>query len=148
MLEIYLNPDNNIMLIDLDNPYNTNSSTGGLLNFNTKGLDLSAIVFLVKELKTRRNDEKTMIYEAYACIVQKDKKLIEQASANLQDILNKNNENISAWVALSMINTILLKSNEVKSNLKIFEKAALNIKFYDDFERGLLIYAYTMMNVN
>jgi len=147
MLEIYLNPDNNIMLIDLDDPF-TAGNKGGMLSYNTKDLSLDAIKFLIKELKARRNDERTQVYDAYVCMVLKDKKLIENSSSALQDILNKNSENISAWVALAMTNILLLKSNEVKSNLKIFEKSSLNIKYYDDFERGLLIYAYSMMNVS
>jgi len=146
MLEIYLNPDNNIMLIDLDSPFSAGNK-GGLLTYNTKDLSLDAIKFLIKELKTRRDDDRTKVYEAYVSMVLKDKKLIENASNTLQDLLLKNNDNISAWVALAMTNILLLKSSEVKSNLKIFEKSGLNIKFYDDFERGLLIYAYSMMNV-
>lgn len=144
MLEIYINPDNNIMLINLDSPLNF-KSPGGLLNYNTDDLNLEAIQFLLKELKIRRNDETTQVYEAYVCMLLKDKKLIEKASENLQDMLNRNQENLGAWVALAMINLITLKTNEVKTNLKIIEKATLNIKYYNDYERGLLINAYLML---
>jgi tetratricopeptide (TPR) repeat protein len=144
MLEIYINPDNNITLIDLGDPFNGKTSTK-MLTYNTKDLNIEAIQFLLKELKTRRNDENTQIYETYVMILLKDPSMIEKSIENLQDILNKNNENIAAWVALAMANLILLKTNEVKTNLKIIEKASLNIKYYNEYERGLLIFAYLMM---
>lgn len=145
MLEIYINPDNNVMLIDLDSPFNQNKTSTGLLNYKTNELNLEAIQFLLKELKIRRNDEKTQVYEAYVCMLLKDKTLIEKSISNLQDILTKNQENISAWIALAMANLIMSKTNEVKTNLKIIEKTSLNIKYYNDYERGLLIFAYLML---
>src|SRR2546428_235288 len=71
MLEIYINPDNNIMLIDLESPFNHNNK-GDSLNYNTSELNLEAIQFLLKELKIRRNDEKTQVYEAYVGMLLKD----------------------------------------------------------------------------
>jgi tetratricopeptide (TPR) repeat protein len=39
-----------------------------------------------------------------------------------------------------------MKNNtEVKNQLKIMEKITLNIKYYTDYERGFLIWAYLMM---
>ncbi len=146
MLEIYINPDNNIMLLDLENPFSNNlKSSNGLLYYHTKELNLEAIQFLLKELRMRRYDEKTMVYEAYVSMLLKDKNSMEKSVNNLQDILNKNNENISAWVALAMMNLITLKFNEVKTNLRIIEKSSLNIKYYNDYIRGLLIYSYLLL---
>jgi tetratricopeptide (TPR) repeat protein len=144
MLEIYINPDNNIILIDLEPPLKGYKGTS-MLNYQTEDINIDGIKFLLKELKIRRNDEKVIIYDAYLSILLKDKKLIEKAVNNLQDILNKDKENITAWVALAMANLVTLKFHEVKTNLKVIERANLNAKYADDFERGLLIYAHMMI---
>lgn len=149
MLEIYMNPDNNILLIDLDQNVENLKSTSNkneLLKYRTEDLNLDAIKFLLKELKIRRNDDKTRIYETYVCIILRDKQLIEQAIGNLQDILNRDKENICAWVALAMANLICLKFNEVKTNLKVIEKAGnYNAKYSNEIERGLLIFSHLML---
>ncbi len=149
MLEIYINPDNNILLIDLDSPYNINindtKNSNGLINFNTKELNLEAIQFLLRELKIRRNDDKTLIYEAYVSILMKDVSLIENMKESLQDILNRDQDNLSAWVAIAVANLVTVKITEVKTNLKIIEKSSLSTKYYTEYERGLLIYAYFMI---
>jgi hypothetical protein len=146
MLEIYINPDNNVMLIDLESPLSQNSKgSDGLLNYNTNDLKLEAIQFLMKELTIRRNDDRTLVFDAYVCMILKDKELIEAACSKLQEIVSKDEENISACVALAMGNLLTMKYNEVKANLKIIEKNSMNIKYYNDFERGLLINAYLNM---
>jgi len=146
MLEIYMNPDNNIMILDLESPFSPNlRSQSNIMPFNTKELNLDAIQFLLKELKLRRNDERTTVYEAYVAMLMRDKNLIDKAIGNLQDILSKSQENVSAWVALAIANMITLKTQEVKTNLKFIEKTSLNIKYYNDYERGILIYAYLML---
>ena len=143
MLEIYMNPDNNIMILDLESPFSTNLRTqSNILSFNTKELNLEAIQFL---LKLRRNDDRTTVYGAYVSMLMRDKTLINKAIEDLQDILSKSQENVSAWVALAIANMILLKTQEVKTNLKFIEKTSLNIKYYNDYERGILIYAYLML---
>jgi hypothetical protein len=149
MLEIYINPDNNILLIDLDSPYNVNiKSTSGLISFNTNELNIDAIRFLLKELKIRRNDDRTLIYEAYVALLVKEKPHIESMIGTLQDLLNRDKDNLSAWVALSMTNLVTLKFNEVKTNLKIIEKSNLSSKYQTEFERGLLIFAYLMITTD
>ncbi len=153
MLEIYINPDNDILLIDLVSPYENqkyfdNSSSNNespLINYKTSELNMRAIYFLLKELKMRRNDEKTQIYEAYVTILTKQKPLINNIIGNLQDIIKKNSENMAAWVALAMANLITLRISEAKTNLKIIEKSTLNMKYYHDYERGLLLNAYLMI---
>ncbi len=153
MLEIYINPDNDILLIYLDSPLDNqkysdssiNSNENTLVNYKTTELNMQAIYFLLKELKMRRNDVKTQIYEAYVTILTKQKPLINNIIGNLQDILKKNQENLAAWVALAMANLITLRFNEAKTNLKIIEKSALNMKYYNEYERGLLLNAYIMI---
>ncbi len=148
MLEIYINPDNNIMLINLENPFSKNvKEANAILPFNTKDLAKEAINFLLQEMKNKRNDDRTSIYEAYVSILTKDKSLIETQISNLKEILGKTTDNIPGWVAMAMCNLVLGKQTETKNNLKFFEKASLNIKYYNEFERGLLIYAYVMMMV-
>lgn len=146
MLEIYMNPDNNIMILDLESPFSPNlRAQSNIMPFNTKELNLDAIQFLLKELKLRRNDERTTVYEAYVAMLMRDKNMIDKAVGSLQDILSKSQENVSAWVALAIANMITLKTQEVKTNLKFIEKTSLNIKYYNDYERGILIYAYLML---
>lgn len=146
MLEIYMNPDNNIMILDLEPPFSNNlKSQYSLLPYKTNDLNIEAIEFLLKELKLRRYDDKTIVYESYVSMINKNQSSIDKSKRNLQDILSKNQENVSAWVALSMINLITLKTQEVKANLKVIEKTSLNIKYYNDYERGILIYSYLMM---
>ena len=59
MLEIYINPDSDVLLIDLDIPWNAANDKGTLINYNTEMLNKDAINFLLRELKTRRDDEIT-----------------------------------------------------------------------------------------
>ncbi len=147
MLEIYINPDNNILLIDLDTPYNFNENRtpNSVLNFNTRDLNFEAIQFLLKELKIRRNDEKTLIYETYIAILLKDLSLIENMKESLQDVLNRDNDNLAAWIAIAMANLVTFKSSEVKTVLKIIEKSSVSTRYMNEYERGLLIYAYFMI---
>jgi hypothetical protein len=145
MLEIYINPDNDILLIDYDNPFKYEKSSSGLINYRTQGLNMEAITFLLSELKLRRSDERTMVYEAYVAMLSKNKAEIEAASGTLQDILQRNPENLPAWSALASANLILLKVNEVKINLKQVQKAKPSIKYITDYERGYLLDAYSCM---
>ena len=147
ILEIYINPDCDVLLIDLDNPF-TNKGDKHLLNYFTNDLNLEAIQFLLRELKIRRDDEKTKVYETYAVILTKDVGKINEKINELLDILNKNKENLSVWIALIMSNLVLKKFTEVKNHLKIMDSIQLNIKYYTDYERGLLILAYLMMMTN
>ena len=147
ILEIYINPDCDVMLIDLDNPF-TNKGDKHLLNYFTNDLNLEAIQFLLRELKIRRDDEKTKVYETYAVILTKDVGKINEKINELSDILDKNKENLSVWIALIMSNLVLKKFTDVKTHLKIMDTIQLNIKYYTDYERGLLILAYLMMMTN
>ena len=145
MLEIYINPDCDVMLINLDLPWKAADSRD-ILNYTTDGLNLDAINFLLHELKTRRDDEKTKVYEAYVAILSKDKNTMALKAKELQEILNKNNkDNLPIWIALIMLNLVMKNNTEVKNQLKIMEKITLNIKYYTDYERGFLIWAYLMM---
>ena len=145
MLEIYINPDSDVLLIDLDIPWNAANDKGTLINYNTEMLNKDAINFLLRELKTRRDDEMTKVYETYVAIISKDEAKMNEKANVLQDVLNKNKDNLSAWIALIMLNLVMKKISEVKNNLKIMDKITLNIKFYTDYERGFLILAYLMM---
>jgi len=148
MLEIYINPDNDILLIDLESPFKTENyseDSKELISYKTKDLNLKALYFLLKELKMRRNDERTQIYEAYVTILTKQKASINNMIGVLQDILKKNGENLAAWVALAMANIVTLRIGEAKTNLKIVEKANLNMRNHNDYERGLLLNAYLMI---
>lgn len=145
MLEIYINPDCDVLLINLDLPWLANENKTNLLNYSTNGLNIEGINFLLRELKTRRDDERTLVFSAYAAIVSKDEEKMKEKSDALQDVLNKNKDNLSAWIALIMLNLVTKKISEVKSQLKIMDSITLNIKFYTDYERGYLILAYLMM---
>lgn len=142
MLEIYLNPDGNILLIDLDSPLNPLKLKDGLVSFRTDDLNLQAINFLLKELRIRRDDEQIKVYETYYNLINKDNKGIEKSIVELQDILNNNQENLSAWVALAMANFVMHRTNEAKANLKIMEKSNFNIRYTNDYERGMMLNAY------
>jgi len=145
ILEIYMNPDCDILLVYLDLPWNAKNDDKPLLNYFTEDLNLDAINFLLRELKTRRDDDRTKVYSTYAAILSKDIEKINKTCGDLQDILSKNQDNLPAWIALIMAYLVLKKINEAKTFLSIMDKITLNIKYYTDYERGYLILAYIMM---
>jgi len=144
ILEIYMNPDCDILLIDLDLPWK-NKGEKGLLNYYTNELNIPAIQFLLRELKIRRDDDRTKVYEAYVAILMKDQNKIKEKIKMLENILDIDKENLPAWIALIMCCFVLRQFGETKSHLKIMDKITLNIKYYTDYERGFLILAYIMM---
>ena len=86
ILEIYMNPDCDILLVYLDLPWNAKNDDKPLLNYFTEDLNLDAINFLLRELKTRRDDDRTKVYSTYAAILSKDIDKINKNCGDLQDI--------------------------------------------------------------
>ena len=144
ILEIYMNPDCDILLINLDLPWNQRNIKG-LLNYYTDYIDLDMVNFLLRELKLRRDDDKTKVYEMYGIILSKDPEKINEKIAELKEILDKNSNNLPVYIAYIMGNLILQNYEEVKNGLNILNKLSLNIKYYSDYERGFLIMAYLFM---
>ena len=144
ILEIYMNPDCDILLIDLDLPWNQTNSKG-LLNYNTDDVNLDMINFLLRELKLRRDDDKTKVYEMYGIILSKDPDKINKKIMELKEILDKNSNNLPVYIAYIMGNLIIKNFDEVKNGLNVLNKLTLNIKYYSDYERGFLIMAYLFM---
>ena len=144
ILEIYMNPDCDILLVDLDSPWNQ-KNTRNLLNYNNQDLNLDAINFLIRELKMRRDDDKTKVYEMYGAILTKNESLIKEKIKELNTILSKNNNNLPVYIAYIMGNLIIKNFDEVKNGLNIMDRLTLNIKFYSDYERGFLIMTYLFM---
>ena len=139
-----MNPDCDILLIDLDLPWNQNNSKG-LLNYNTDDINLDMINFLLRELKLRRDDDKTKVYEMYGIILSKDSDKIIKKIDELKEILDKNNNNLPVYIAYLLGNLIIKNFEEVKNGLSVLNKLTLNIKYYADYERGFLIMAYLFM---
>ena len=144
ILEIYMNPDCDILLINLDLPWNQRNIKG-LLNYYTDDIDLDMVNFLLRELKLRRDDDKTKVYEMYGIILSKDPEKINEKIAELKEILDKNSNNLPVYIAYIMGNLILQNYEEFKNGLNILNKLSLNIKYYSDYERGFLIMAYLFM---
>lgn len=157
MLELYINPDNNIFLLELISPFlvgtevkeMTKSSKELIIDYNVSDVDFDAVKFLLQELTQKRNDDTTVVYECLITLLLKDPAYITKAIVKLQDLLHRDSENISAWVMLALSNMILGKENEAKTNLKFLEKSSINnIKFYSDYERGYVLLAYMAMKGN
>ena len=144
ILEIYMNPDCDVLLINLDLPWNQ-KNIKGLLNYSTDDIDLDMVNFLLRELKSRRDDDRTKVYEMYGIILSKDPDKISEKIAELKEILDKNSNNLPVYIAYIMGNLILQNFEEVKNGLNILNKLSLNIKYYSDYERGFLIMAYLFM---
>ena len=144
ILEIYINPDCDILLINLDIPWNQKTSRN-LLNYNTDDVNLDAVNFLLRELKLRRDDDKTKVYEMYGAILSKDEDKIKERVSELKTIIDKNSNNLPVYIAYIMGNLILKNFEEVKSSLNVMNNLNLNIKYYSDYERGFLIMTYLFM---
>ena len=144
ILEIYINPDCDILLINLDIPWNQKTSRN-LLNYNTDDVNIDAVNFLLRELKLRRDDDKTQVYEMYGIILSKDEDKIKEKIAELKNILSKNANNLPVYIAYIMGNLIIKNFDEVKNSLSIMNNLTLNIKYYSDYERGFLIMTYLFM---
>lgn len=151
MLELYINPDNNILLLELSSPFgmDTYDFSKDLLPYNNKDIDFDAVKFLLKELLQKRDDDQTRIYECWVGLLLRDYKIIVKQIEKLQDIVNRNNDNLHAWVLLAMCNLVIGKDSEVRTYLKFLEKTNVNnIMYYTDYERGNLILAYLSMKNN
>lgn len=163
MLELYINPDNNIFMLELISPVYANSNstnsynkkdtginqTKEVLSYNVNDINFEAVKFLLKELLQKRDDDNTKIYECWVSLLLRDSKFVLKVIEKLQDILSRDNENISAWVLLALSNIIIGKETEAKVNLKFLEKSSVNnIKFYNDYERGYLLLSYIAIKNN
>ena len=144
ILEIYINPDCDILLINLDIPWNQKTSRN-LLNYNTDDVNIDAVNFLLRELKLRRDDDRTKVYEMYGVILSKDEAKIKEKIGELKNILSKNSNNLPVYIAYIMGNLIIKNFDEVKNSLNIMNNLTLNIKYYSDYERGFLIMTYLFM---
>ena len=144
ILEIYINPDCDILLINLDIPWNQKFSRN-LLNYNTDDVNIDAVNFLLRELNLRRDDDKTKVYEMYGVILSKDENKIKEKISELNTILSKNSNNLPVYIAYIMGNLIIKNFEEVKNSLNIMNNLTLNIKYYSDYERGFLIMTYLFM---
>jgi len=144
ILEIYINPDCDILLINLDIPWNQKFSRN-LLNYNTDDVNIDAVNFLLRELNLRRDDDKTKVYEMYGVILSKDENKIKEKISELNTIMSKNSNNLPVYIAYIMGNLIIKNFEEVKNSLNIMNNLTLNIKYYSDYERGFLIMTYLFM---
>ena len=115
ILEIYMNPDCDILLINLDLPWNQRNIKG-LLNYYTDDIDLDMVNFLLRELKLRRDDDKTKVYEMYGIILSKDPDKINEKIAELKEILDKNNNNLPVYIAYIMGNLIMQNFEDFYDN--------------------------------
>ena len=144
ILEIYINPDCDILLINLDVPWNQKTSRS-LLNYNTDDVNIEAVNFLLRELKLRRDDDRTKVYEMYGTILSKDEDKIKDKISELKNLLSKNSNNLPVYIAYIMGNLVIKNFEEVKNSLNIMNNLTLNIKYYSDYERGFLIMTYLFM---
>lgn len=147
MLELYINPDNNILMLELISPYlSKKNKKNGVLEYTTSDINFEAVKFLLKELLIKKDDDRSRLYECWVSLLIRDEEFIIKAIQKLKDIIGRNPENISAWVLLSLANLILNNETEAKTNLKVIENSSVNnIKYYNDVERGYLILAYIAM---
>ena len=83
------------------------------------------INFLLRELKLRRDDDKTKVYEMYGIILSKDPDKINEKIAELKEILDKNNNNLPVYIAYIMGNLIMQNFEEVKNGLNILNKLSI-----------------------
>ena len=142
MLELYLNPDNNILLLELPSPYKI-SVKDGIIDYSTSDINFQAVKFLLQELQVKKDDDMSKIYGCWVSLLVRDEKLIKSSIDQAKDIVAKDNDNISAWVFLAMSYLILDKDKEVKTALNVLENSKINnIKYYNDYERGYLILAF------
>lgn len=148
MIEIYINPDNNILFLEFPSPYSF-ISRDSILEYSNSEIDFQALKFLLKELQMKRDDDRTRIYECWVSLIIRDEKFIRKAIETCKDILSKNPENISAWIVLAFSNFVLKNDSECKLNLSILEKSKINdIVYYNDYERGYLLLAYLYLKSN
>ena len=142
-----MNPDNNILILELEDPFSPTIAKGknGLLSYNTTDINFKAIEFLIRELSLRREEKDVLVYETYYYLLRKNVEEIKGSTDKLNDLLSKDPENIAAWTALAMCNLVLSNTDQVKNSLKVFEKSSLNIKYYNDYERGMLLFSFNLM---
>jgi tetratricopeptide repeat protein 21B len=96
MIEIYLNPNNELLW-----------SSSGENTSTTSAENIKAAESLIQELNARDFD--TTILECYAFIHTKKKELIEKAMNRLTEILQKNKEFVPALVAMATAKLLMKK---------------------------------------
>lgn len=146
MLDLYINPDGNILMLELVSPYSNDANKkSGVLEYATNDINFEAVKFLLKELLIKRDDDNSRIYECWVSLLIRDEGFINKAIDKLKDMLTRDPENVSAWILLALSHLVLHNENEAKTNLKILEKSVNNIKYYNDYERGYLLLGYMAM---
>ena len=113
--------------------------------FNTDDVNIEAVNFLLRELKLRRDDDRTKVYEIYWIILSKDEDKIRDKISELKNLLSKNSNNFSSIHFIYYGKFSYKEFERSKISLIIMNNLTLNIKYYSDYERGFLIMTYLFM---
>ena len=110
MIDIYLNPHNELIF----------SSASNDASYTSSADNIRAAETLLQELQAKESD--TTIAECNILIHSKKKENVESAQKRLNEILSKNKEYVPALVLMALCKFILKKSNDARNFLKIVQK--------------------------
>jgi len=130
MIDIYLNPDQELM-------YTSLQSDGGVKQVDIE--NLKAADNLVKEFATKSPGPNATIQEAYVSMFTKGK--MDKAIAGLNEIMANKTEYVPAMLAFSIAKSIAGKQTDAKNTLKILAKKPYGNEFSEELERAWLLMA-------
>jgi tetratricopeptide repeat protein 21B len=138
MIDIYLNPDQELM-------YTSLQSDGGVKQVDPE--NLKAADNLVKELAAKYPGPIATIQEAYVYMFTKGK--MDRVHEKLQEVLTQKGEFIPALLASAIGRSIQGKQSDAKNTLKILAKKGFCNEYSEELEKAWLLQAdYMIYNDN
>ena len=136
MIELYLNPDDDILWCSNTDKYKANIKY------------IQAAEELTKELATREEgDPAVVIAECYCQMYRKQKNSLEKADAKLKEMLEQRKDYVPALRAMAVCKMLQKKKTDARNLLKRLESKPYQTEFADDFEHGWILLADLFVGV-
>ena len=130
MIEIYLNPDDDIVIG----------------NFKLSAENIAAAESLIEELTVKSNSLRTLVLRSMINIAKGKKDLIERSLETLTGIFESNNSYVPAIIAYAIGKQSINRDGDAKSMLRNFTKIPYTLEFSEDFEKGWLMLAQVFID--
>ncbi|PRP77845.1 tetratricopeptide repeat protein 21B-like [Planoprotostelium fungivorum] len=137
MIEIYINPDNEIVSIDPEGGLSNSQATQGDHTEQLKAI--ASAKELLRELPNNPKSLKTQVLEAYVMMAGKGKTDIDDAMNHLNNVLNIDKNYVPALLAVSECFIIRKDAQKARNQLKTISKMPHNSDEAEEFERSWIL---------
>lgn len=142
MIEIFLNPDNDIVGGDaLEAAADNSTEVSGGERQESDFLAVLTVDKLLKELPQTPRSLKTQILECNSWMATKQKPDIERALVQFTEILNTEKEYVPALLGMAVGHMLLKQPPRARNHLKRISKMDWTVELADEFESSWLLLA-------